>query len=599
MSRPVTVVASLLAVAGLAVGGFFAYKHFAQPPAPENAGPPKIDPNTGKLIDPATGKPVGKLVVLVVFDQMRGDYIAKWADHLGPGGFQRIKKEGVWYSDVQIPYACTSTGPGHASLSTGAPPSVTGIIENEWWDRKAAARIYCCQPTGRPYELVPPPPADSGKTGRGADTGFSPERLLAETVGDKLKAVTKDASRVFSLSIKDRTAVLMGGKMPDGAYCFDTRDGFFHTGAYYREQVHPWVGEFNGTKPADKWFDQKWERIRPDLDYAAVTGSPDGGAGEADGFNGQNRIFPHAFKGKLATPAKAYYEAVEASPAGNEMLFQLATKAIAAEKLGQGETADLLCLSFSSNDLIGHQYGPDSWEMLDITIRSDRIIAELLEFLDKTVGKDRYTLVISADHGVCPLPEQEKFPTARRVIVADVYGPLADALNTIYGVEHGKPTMWFDVGEAKDQDRVWPWVYLNHKAITDRKLKVEEVADYVRDWLTGREFLEIAFTRKQIETEKFAAGSFGEKVKLAYYPDRCGDVIAVPKMGVLVTGYKYGTNHGSPQPYDSHVPVLAVGAGIPALGKKTEKMSSLIVAPILAKALGIDPPKDAVEKAPF
>ncbi|MFO0825106.1 MAG: alkaline phosphatase family protein, partial [Gemmataceae bacterium] len=167
-------------------------------------------------------QPKGKLVVLVVFDQMRGDYLSRWAEHFGSGGFERLKREGVWYSDVQIPYACASTGPGHASLATGAPPSVTGIIENEWWDRNEAKRVYCCQPF-RPYDLVPPPPADSGKTGRGADTGFSPERLLAETVGDKLKAVAGGKGRVFSLSIKDRTAVLMGGQKPDAAYCFDTR----------------------------------------------------------------------------------------------------------------------------------------------------------------------------------------------------------------------------------------------------------------------------------------------------------------------------------------------------------------------------------------
>jgi hypothetical protein len=475
---------------------------------------------------------------------------------------------------------------------------VTGIIENEWWDRKESKRVYCCQPT-RPFELVPPPPADSGKTGRGADTGFSPERLLAETVGDKLKAATGGKGRVFSLSIKDRTAVLMGGQKPDAAYCFETRDGIFHTGAFYRDQVHPWVSKFNGTKPADRWFDQSWDRFRPELEYAKITGYPDDAAGEATGFNGQGRIFPHIFKGKLAAPAKGYYEAVECSPAGNEMLAEFAKKAIAAEKLGQGETLDLLCVSFSSNDLIGHIYGPDSWEMLDITLRSDKMMADFLKFLDTTVGKEHYTLVMSADHGVCPLPESKQFPTAQRLPVTDVYNALKESLDEAFKDKPGGPTEWFETNNPKDLDRIWPWVYLNHAAIKARGLEVEAVAFTLRGLLTKLPYIETAFTRADLESKPYTDGSFGAKARLAYYPDRCGDVIAIPKPGVLVTGYAAGTNHGTTQPYDTHVPVLAIGAGVPALGKQTERKSSLIVAPILAKSLGIDPPAKAVEKAPF
>jgi hypothetical protein len=588
MSRSFRIVLFLL-VAGLAVGGYFAYEHYRAAPSSRQPGSPD---------NPNAGQPAGKLVVLVVFDQMRGDYIARWGEYFSPGGFERAKRDGVWYSNVEIPYACTSTGPGHASLATGAPPAVTGIIENEWWDRKAGERVYCCQPT-RPYELVPPLPAGGQKPTRGADTGFSPERLLAETVGDRLKDATGGKGRVFSLSIKDRTAVLMGGKKPDGVYCFDTRDGMFHTGAFYREQALPWVGVFDAGKPANGWFGQKWDRLRPDLDYAKITGSADDAAGEAVGFNGQGRTFPHPFMGKLSKPEKAYYEAVECSPAGNELLLEFAKKAINGENLGQQKTTDLLCLSFSSTDMVGHQWGPDSWEVFDVTLRADKVVADLLDFLDTAVGKDRYTVVLSADHGVCPLPEQKKFPTARRLPVNDVLVPLGKALDEKFGVPADGPTRWFEATDAKDQDRVWPWVYLHHRAILARGLKPEDVAEYARDWLAGRDDFETAFTGAQLERTEFPAGSFGAKAKLAYHPDRCGDVIVIPKPGVLVTGYSGGTNHGSPQPYDSHVPVLAVGAGIPALGKQDKKVSSLIVAPILAKSLGIDAPKDAVEKAPF
>src|SRR5262245_19862482 len=245
MPRPVRLVLLLLVAAGLAAGGYFAYDHYRSKPAPEQTGPPT---------DPNARKPAGKLVVLVVFDQMRGNYIARWAEHFGPGGFERLKRDGVWYSDVEVPYACTSTGPGHASLSTGAPPSVHGIIENEWFDRTRAARVYCCQPS-RPYDLIPPVPPELGKPSRGSALGYSPDRLLAQTVGESLQDATQGKGRVFSLSIKDRTAVLMGGQKPTGAYCFDTRDGKFHTGAFYgRDSAHTWVTEFNSTNPADAWF---------------------------------------------------------------------------------------------------------------------------------------------------------------------------------------------------------------------------------------------------------------------------------------------------------------------------------------------------------
>ena len=320
-------------------------------------------------------KPGGKLVVLVVFDQMRGDYPARWAEHFGPGGFERLKKDGAWYSNVHLPYACSSTGPGHASISTGAPPSMHGIIENEWYDRASAARMYCVQPT-RPFDIVPPAP--KGTASRGSEAGFSPERLLVETVGDRLQAASAN-NRVVSLSLKDRTTVLMGGKKPTAAYCFDTRDGLFHTGAYYRDAVHPWVAEFNASGKANERIGKEWTRFRADLDYEKLSGRDDAvgeSTGIADGDFSQKRFFPHPFPAKpqFDKRPKPYYACIEASPAGNELLFELVKKAIAAENLGNGEGTDFLCVSFSSNDLIGHLWGPDSQEVLDITLRSDKMI---------------------------------------------------------------------------------------------------------------------------------------------------------------------------------------------------------------------------------
>jgi hypothetical protein len=604
MPRFVTYLVTLLIVLGAATGAWFVYKR-SKDNAVNTASGDQPHPHSGRPVDPATGKPVGKLVVLVVFDQMRGDYLSRWAGQFSQSGFERIKKEGVWFSSVEIPYACTSTAPGHASISTGAPPSVTGIIENEWFDRSAGAAVYCVEPV-KDVEMVPPVAQTDAKASRGTGKGFSPERLLAQTVADKLKSTSAEKSKIVSLSLKDRTAVLMGGKLEGeksnvAVYCFDTRDGKFHTDTYYRDRAHPWIDEFNTAAIVDQWFGKPWDRFRPNLDYQSLTGNTDTAAGEDRGVS-QGLAFPHPTDGGLKSIGPKYYEAVETSPYGNELLFELAKKAIEAEKLGKGETADLLCVSFSSNDLIGHRWGPDSWEVLDITLRSDKLIADLLAHLDATLGKDRYSLVITADHGVCPLPEQEKYPTARRVKLSqqtnEIFPPLSEALNITFGPAPGTPMRWFETDTAKEQERVWPWTYLNYRAIESRGQDVEKVRDYVRDWFKGRPFIETAFTRTEIEKGTFEPGSFGAKVKLAYNPGRCGDVIAIPKPGVLITSYNQGTNHGTPQPYDSHVPVLAIGDGIPAAGTRTEKVSSLIVAPILSHALGIEPPANAVEKLP-
>ena len=549
----------------------------------------------------APDKPAAKLVVLLVFDQMRGDYLARWADQFGPDGFERIKKGGAWYSDCHIPYACTSTGPGHVALATGAPPAVNGIIENDWFDRKLGKHVYCAQPN-RPYDLVPLPLA--GQATRGSNIGFSPEQVLAATIGDQLKTIRGEKGRVFSLAIKDRAAVMMGGKKPDAAYCYDSRDGLFHTGSYYRDTPHPWAAEFNKARHADKLFEKTWTRFKPDLDYDKLAGKDDA-AGESLGTNKMGMTFPHPLKGELKEPADKFYAAVELSPFGNELLFEFAKAAIAAEKIGTGPTTDLLCLGFSSNDLVGHAWGPDSHEVLDITLRSDDLVGRLLKHLDEVVGKDKYVVVISADHGVCPLPEQKKFATAeRQPLSAPILG-LAKALDAAFGPNPEGQTRWFDGAEVIDD--LWPWVYLNRRAIEARKLKFDDVAKAAEKWLGELSYVEIVFNRDHIESSnppKVAAEREKDvkdllaKVKLAYRPDRCGDLIVIPKPGVQISKYAAGTGHGSPHAYDSHIPLLVYGAGVPALGKKPDAISSLSVATTVAWALGIQPPTTASTPLP-
>ena len=253
--------------------------------------------------------------------------------------------------------------------------------------------------------MPPPKPAQDAKDKKKI-LGASPLRRREETIGDVLLRISKGKVKVGSLSIKDRAAILLAALRAHFVYWFSTGAGGFVTSTYYNDTLHSWVNDFNKRAPQDQWFGKDWTLFRANLDYAKYSG-PDDVAAEATGF-AQGRVFPHPMKGGLDKVGKKYYEALTNSPRGNDLLLALAKTAIVAEKMGQGEETDLLSLSFSSNDLIGHCWGPDSQEVLDVTLRSDVIIKELLDFLDTKVGKGQYLLVLSADHGICPIPEVAK-----------------------------------------------------------------------------------------------------------------------------------------------------------------------------------------------
>ena len=218
-----------------------------------------------------------------------------------------------------------------------------------------------------------------------------------------MKAATSNRSRVVALSLKDRSAVLPAGRRPDACYWFDSKTGDCVTSTYYRERPHAWVDEFNRARPVDRFFGKDWERFRTDIDYVKHSG-PDDVAGEGTGI-AQGRTFPHPMTGGLKQPGRAYYEALANSPFGNDVLLDVAKLAVEREELGKRDDPDFLSISLSSNDLVGHTWGPDSQEVLDITLRSDRQLTEFLGFLDEQVGKGKYLLAITSDHGVCPLPE--------------------------------------------------------------------------------------------------------------------------------------------------------------------------------------------------
>lgn len=521
-----------------------------------------------------------KLVVLVVFDQFRGDYPQRWQELYDKEGLGRLLKEGAWYQNCHYPYAYTLTAAGHATLSTGTTPNKHGIIANDWYDR-AWGEVGVVQSDR--HHLVPRV-GDSKKP-----DGVAPVHLKRSTVGDGLLK-HRPRSKVVSLSIKDRSAVLLAALRATACYWFNTIRGIFVTSTFYRDAPHAWVAEFNKQKPADRYFGKDWTRLRPDLDYVKYSG-PDDVEGEGPGYK-QGRTFPHPTTGGLEEPGKSYYNAVCNSPYGSELLLDFARQAVEAEQLGQRDVCDLLCLSFSSNDMVGHCWGPDSQEVLDMTLRTDLLLKELMGFLDARVGKDKYLLVMTADHGVAPLAEvvKKQGKEAGRVSPKVFTTEANQHLQAVFAPGQ-KALPWLEYASTE-------WLYLNHATLKQMGLPAARVEEELCQWLVKQPGVQAAYGRTRLEKGPFNNDPIGEAVRLSYYPEHSGDVAYVLRPYYMVSGPvtekkydAYRATHGTPHPYDTHVPLLVYGPGVRP-GARTERVTPLCVAAILARALDVPLPEE-------
>jgi hypothetical protein len=533
-----------------------------------------------------------KLVVLVVFDQFRGDYLSRWDSLFTEDGFRRLEREGIWFTNCHYPYAVTMTGPGHASLGTGCSPDRHGIITNDWFDRAAGEMVYCA--TTDRYKEVHSPLPEGAKEPKEKEKGFgTPDRLLVPTFAETLKDATKGASKVVAVSLKDRSAVLPAGRKSDASYWFDDRIGQFVTSTFYADKPHSWVNDFNAGKPADRWFGTPWLRLRTDLDYAKFSG-PDDVAAEGTGVaRKQGRVFPHPMNAGLGKPDRDYWDTVVTSPFGNQLLLEFAVRVMTAENLGRGSATDFLSVSFSSNDYIGHQFGPDSQEVLDVTLRSDLIVRDLLAALDKQVGRGNYLVALSADHGICPLPEisAAQGKDAKRIGAVSFGTAALKFLLDKYGPTEGS-------GGWLDSVAAFPWLYLNHRRIAAKGLKVEDVAESLAVYLRSQDSVQSVYTRRQLDAPPSASDEPSLRLmRKSYYPPRCGDLAIVTKPYYLVTPYPTGTSHGTPHNYDTHVPLVVMGPGIPA-GKCDDPVTPQAIVSIFSRAAGIGPPATAEATLP-
>jgi len=536
----------------------------------------------------AAAPPRPRLVVLVYFDQLRGDYLTRWSDQFGEGGFKRLVSEGAWFQNCHYPYSLTVTGAGHASIATGCNPADHGVVGNDWYDRNLRKTVNCVA-TER-YEQVPARTlaGDDEDDKKGARGGVSSEQLLKPTFADALKLATGGKGKVVSISLKNRGAALPGGKTPDGCYWMDGGTGQFVTCSYYRDSLPSWVVAFNGGKPVEHWRGMVWERLRPDLDYTKLSGADDV-TGEGKGASGQGRVFPHPFEPVDPKTKPAYLSAVYTSPFGNEVLMDFAEKAIEAEKLGADEVPDLLSLSFSSNDAVGHAWGPDSQEVLDVTLRSDRIMKRLLDALDNKVGKGNFVVVMSADHGICPLPEVSR---AQGKDASRVQPATSAKIEAFLAEKYGKgPTKWLEATSG-------PWIYLNEKVIKAAGVPMETVEEALRAWIVQQPGVHAAYSSKALIAGVPASDVIGQAVTRSFHPSRCGEIYVLLKPLYLPSAeLGTGTTHGSPWPYDTHVPLVVFGTGV-VPGMRQERVTPLAAAPILAHAAGIAPPAGATAPLP-
>jgi predicted AlkP superfamily pyrophosphatase or phosphodiesterase len=495
----------------------------------------------GATAAPPPQKP--KLIVAVVVDQFRYDYLLRFRNDY-TSGFRKILEQGAVFDNAHLIHYPTVTAIGHSTFLSGATPSLSGIVGNEWYDRE----------TGKTVTSVSDPATKL--LGANGD-GSSPRRLIVSTLGDQIK-MSGQQSKVIGISIKDRAAILPAGHAADGAYWFDDRSGHWVTSSYYMDTLPVWVNQINESKPAAKAQNGMWYPV-------------DAKPGSAKAFCTMG----------AATAETPKCRSFEATPWGNEIIEEFAEHALAAEKLGQHSGTDILAVSFSANDYVGHAMGPDSREVRDISIRTDRLLGKLLDDIDKSVGLSNVVFVLTADHGVVPLPEVSAAGRMNggRLSSSVLQKAMEDALAARYG-----PGKWIIIMSTTGP-------YLNTELIESKKLDEAEVEKTAAEAARKTPHVFRVYTRDQILNGQMAEDPISSRVRNGVYRSRSSDVFIIQEPGYLYEAS--GTSHGTPFNYDTHVPVIFMGPGIKA-GHYYEAVAANDIAPTLAAIARVQEPDGSV-----
>jgi predicted AlkP superfamily pyrophosphatase or phosphodiesterase len=503
-----------------------------------------------------------KLVVVIVIDQLRHEYLERFRSHFTKGGFNRFRQQGAYFTGAKYQHAITSTCPGHAVILTGSYGRVNGIVGNDWYDAAAGHEVYCAADTT--VNLI-------GVSGEGR----SPRNLIGFTVGDELSLANNGRSHIVTVAGKDRSAIMLGGHLADAAYWTD--DTLFVSSTYYMKELPAWVRRFNSSGVMTAYSGKSWERLLAPAAYASV--GPDDMAGE-ENVEGRGRTFPHTLP--ASSPASRFATSLEYSPFHNEVIAEFAMRAIQAESLGTDAQPDLLAIGFSALDRVGHAYGPHSHEVMDLLVRTDRLLERLFLFLDRRVGLGSTLIVLTADHGVAPLPE-----VVRRIRPGVATGRVKPAI-ILSAVRAGLEAKYGAV-----QDPGWvlhhapPMLYLNVRALQAKGISLSEAERVAKLAVQGVPGVREALTATEMWQQRIQ--NVMSASALSFYPGRSGNLYYELQPYHVLGEEPTGADHGSPWTYDAHVPLLWFGTGV-APGRHTEEVSIADIAPTLALILGIAQP---------
>ncbi|KAB1067507.1 alkaline phosphatase family protein [Tamlana haliotis] len=523
----------------------------------------------GQSVSNTSKSPVQpKLVVGIVVDQMRYDYLTRFDSRYGDGGFKRMISEGFNCKNNHFNYVPTKTAPGHAAIFTGTTPKYNGIISNYWYDKETKEEVYCAgdesvQPLGT-----------TDKAGK-----MSPSRMLTTTFADENKLFTQMKGKTIGISVKDRGAILPAGHTADAAYWFHGDDeGVFISSSFYMEALPKWVSKFNSSKQAASYL-KKWD-VYYDMDTYTASG-PDLNDYEG-GFKGkETATFPYNLK-KLKDQ-NGNYSILKATPFGNSLTTDFAIAAIEGEDLGQDGITDVLTLSYSCTDYVGHNFGVNSKEIEDTYIRLDKDLERFFNVLDKEVGKGEYVVFLTADHGAVDVPaylHAHNIPSG----YLDNKGR-KEVFNDFLVKTYGTTEVVENISNEQ--------IFLNKAKLKELGLKSVDVQNAIVEEQMSYMHISKAYTRNAIVSTEFTEGIEG-MIKRGFNQKRSGDVVLVNDPAYISYG-KTGSTHGSGLNYDTHVPFLIFGQGV-AHGETTERTSITDIAPTISTLLGISFPNAATGK---
>jgi predicted AlkP superfamily pyrophosphatase or phosphodiesterase len=504
-----------------------------------------------------------RLVVGIVVDQMRQEYLYRYYDTYGDNGFKRLINEGFMLKNAHFNYGPTFTGPGHASVYTGTTPAIHGIISNDFYDRQSKQSVYCAGDNN--YKAV----GSSSNNGR-----ISPSRMLTTSITDELKLFTQKRAKVIAMAHKDRGAALPGGHMADAAYWYDNTVGHFITSTYYMEKLPQWVNKFNKNNSIEKLVKEPWQPLMPIEKY--IQSGPDDTPYENKLVGKDKPVFPYDLS--KITKDQGLYEYFLYTPYANDLLTNFAIESVEAEQLGKRDVTDFLAISYSTPDYLGHAVGPNAIELQDMYMRLDKNIAQLLDKLDANVGKGKYTVFLTADHAVAEVPQfmvDNKVP-AGYFSNANLRVSLNEYLATVY------PDKTIVENISNEQ------IFLTDEILGDPVL-LDEIQKRIINFLMNTFGVYVAYSSTTLQNANFDEGGIKGLLTRGYNQKRSGHIMYQLQPGWFSSSRVQGTTHGSVYTYDTHVPILFYGSGIKQ-GSSVKYYSITDIAPTLSMLLKIKLP---------